>query len=192
MYSLRLLLKAMRKASRAFDIAQNAEYNQANCQKIQDVIMTSTISDFIPKRAPAQTASSRALAKMAQSLNIPIAVQADLSKWARTGLPTHSFVSFSQVGFTRKELEWIIPPRTFTHRQKDQGVLTLEESDKLLRAAKINALAIEVLGNEAKALAWLHKERSLFNRLSAMELIKTEHGAQLVEEALIQLDEGYF
>lgn len=154
--------------------------------------MASPITDFTPKRHRTQTASTRALAKMAQSLNVAISGQADLSKWARAGLPTNSFVAFSQSGFTRKELEWIIPPRTFTHRQKENGVLTLEESDKLLRAAKIKALATEVLGNESKALTWLHKERNLFNGLTAMELIKTEHGAQLLEEVLIQLDEGYF
>jgi len=154
--------------------------------------MASPITDFTPKRPHTKTASARALAKMAKSLNVTITHQADLSKLARAGLPTNSFISFAQCGFNRKELDWIIPTRTFTHRQKAQGVLSLEESDKLLRAAKIQALAVEVLGDQHKASSWLHKERSLFNNLSAMELMKTEHGAQLVEDALIQLDEGYF
>jgi uncharacterized protein (DUF2384 family) len=41
-------------------------------------------------------------------------------------------------------------------------------------------------------MAWLNKPRKIFDGLSAIELIKTEPGASLVEETLIQLDEGYF
>ena len=61
-----------------------------------------------------------------------------------------------------------------------------------LRAARLQALAREVLGSDDKALQWLHKPRRMFDQLSAMELMKTEAGAQLVEEVLSQLDAGYF
>jgi putative toxin-antitoxin system antitoxin component (TIGR02293 family) len=148
--------------------------------------------DFTPSRPRTQSASKRALINMGQSLNLKINVPADLSKLARAGLPTASFALFVKKGFSRAELDWIIPARTFTHRQKNKGVLTIEESDKLLRAAKIQALAWEVLGDSTKANNWLHQKRALFNGISAMELIRTEHGAQLVEEALIQMEEGYF
>lgn len=82
-------------------------------------------------------------------------------------------------------MDWIIPPRTLSHRLKINERLTIDESDKLIRAAKIQALTSEVLGSEEKAAAWLHKERKIFDGLSAMELMKTELGAQLVEETLI-------
>lgn len=65
-----------------------------------------------------------------------------------------------------------------------------DETEGSLRIAKITALAQEVLGAE-KATDWLNKPRKTFDGLSAMELIKTEPGASLVEETLIQLDEGY-
>jgi putative toxin-antitoxin system antitoxin component (TIGR02293 family) len=147
---------------------------------------------FTPKAGRPKNVSSRALKKMALSLKVSIGDQSDLGRLARAGLPTQSFESFVKHGFSRKEMEWIIPPRTFTHRQKGDGRLTTEESDKLIRAAKIQALASEVLGSEEKALSWLHKERKIFQGLSAMELIKTEHGAYQVEEALIQFDEGFY
>lgn len=65
-----------------------------------------------------------------------------------------------------------------------------DKAETTQRIAKITALAREVLGAE-KAADWLNKPRKLFDGLSAMELIKTESGASLVQEKLIQLDEGY-
>lgn len=147
---------------------------------------------YTPKGAQVKSASARALSKMAINLDVTIATAKDLSRLARAGLLATSFENFAKKGFSRKEMEWIIPPRTLSHRLKNNERLTIDESDKLIRAAKIQALASEVLGNEDKAAAWLHKERKIFDGLSAMELMKTELGAQLVEETLIQLDEGYF
>jgi putative toxin-antitoxin system antitoxin component (TIGR02293 family) len=155
-------------------------------------LMKESISVYTPKHTHAKTASVRALRKMAVSLNVSIINAKDLIKLSRRGLPAASFESFTKHGFTRKEMEWIIPPRTLSHRQKGDGFLSIEESDKLIRAAKIQALAAEVLGAEEKAISWLHKERNIFDGLSAMELMKTELGAQQVEDALIQLDEGFF
>jgi len=150
------------------------------------------IAVFTPKSVHTKTASVRALTKLGQLLNISIKNPNDLARFARGGLPVSAFETFTQHGFSRKEAEWIIPARTFTHRKGGDGRLTIDESDKLIRAARIQSLAYEVLGIEEKALAWLHKERQLFDGLSAMEYMKTEQGAQQVEEALIQLDEGYF
>ncbi|MDZ7925530.1 MAG: antitoxin Xre/MbcA/ParS toxin-binding domain-containing protein [Marinagarivorans sp.] len=153
---------------------------------------TYAIAEFSPQYVFERSTLTRALDHMSQLLNVPITRPADLFTLAQQGISTNAFVAFSKAGYTRSELEWIIPARTFSHRQQKDGVLTLEESDKLLRAAKIQALSIEVLGDATKALAWMHKTRGVFNGQSAMELIKTEHGAHLIEEALIQLDEGYF
>ena len=147
---------------------------------------------YTPKGNQAKSASARALGKMAIALDVTIASSKDLSRLARAGLFATSFETFAKKGFSRKEMDWIIPPRTLSHRLKNNERLTIEESDKLIRAAKIQALAAEVMGSEEKGSSWLHKARKVFDGLSAMELIKTELGAQLVEETLIQLDEGYF
>lgn len=66
----------------------------------------------------------------------------------------------------------------------------VDEAETAHRIVKITALAQKVLGAE-KATDWLNKPRKVFDGLSAMELIKTESGASLVQEKLIQLDEGY-
>jgi putative toxin-antitoxin system antitoxin component (TIGR02293 family) len=148
---------------------------------------------YTPNLSHAKSASARAILKAGVVLNVSIKNTSELVKFARVGLPAESFESFAKNnGFSRKEWDWIIPVRTLSHRRKGSGLLSIEESDKLIRAAKIQALATEVLGSEEKATAWLHKPRRIFDGFSAMEQMKTELGAQLVEEALIQLDEGYF
>ena len=75
---------------------------------------------------------------------------------------------------------------------KNGRPLTANETGCFLRAVKIRAMAEAVLGNSEMALAWLRKPRRSFGGISAMELLQTEAGGQVVEEILGQLDEGYF
>lgn len=86
----------------------------------------------------------------------------------------------------------IIPTRTLSHRRARGEPLTLEESDKLARVARIVALAAEVFGDADAGLAWLRKPLVRFGDRAPMAMIATEAGARLVEELLIQIDEGYF
>ncbi|MXW50842.1 MAG: DUF2384 domain-containing protein [Gammaproteobacteria bacterium] len=53
-------------------------------------------------------------------------------------------------------------------------------------------MAEAVLGSPERALAWLRRPRRAFGGISAMGLLQTEAGGQIVEETLGQLDEGYF
>jgi hypothetical protein len=41
-------------------------------------------------------------------------------------------------------------------------------------------------------LVWLRGLQKRFVGLSALGMAATEHGARLVEDALVQIDEGYF
>jgi len=49
-----------------------------------------------------------------------------------------------------------------------------------------------VFGNHSKASAWLHKPRKAFNHQNAIDIMRTEPGAKLVEDTLNQIDVGYF
>ncbi|MFL9864908.1 MbcA/ParS/Xre antitoxin family protein [Paraburkholderia fungorum] len=39
---------------------------------------------------------------------------------------------------------------------------------------------------------WLGRAQQRFGGRSALELLGSEHGARVVEDAIVQLDEGYF
>jgi putative toxin-antitoxin system antitoxin component (TIGR02293 family) len=147
-------------------------------------------SEFTPEKA-SKGVSARVMARVGSSLHIGLKTPLDVVRVSREGIVTSAVDLLVDQGFNRRDLDWIIPLRTLTHRREKGQKLTTDETERWLRAAKISALAQEVLGAD-KAMAWLNKPRKVFDGLSAMELIKTEPGASLVEETLIQLDEGYF
>ncbi len=62
----------------------------------------------------------------------------------------------------------------------------------LARQAKIVTQAETIFGNQQKAMTWLRGQQTRFAGKTALELAATEHGARLVEDALAQIDEGYF
>ncbi|WP_331351801.1 antitoxin Xre/MbcA/ParS toxin-binding domain-containing protein [Cellvibrio sp. UBA7671] len=147
-------------------------------------------SEFTPEKA-SKGVSARVMARVGSILHIGLKTPLDVVRVSREGIVTSAVDLLVDQGFNRRDLDWIIPLRTLTHRREKGQKLTTDETERWLRAAKISALAQEVLGAD-KAMAWLNKPRKIFDGLSAMELIKTEPGASLVEETLIQLDEGYF
>ncbi|MBW5284151.1 type II RES/Xre toxin-antitoxin system antitoxin [Burkholderia gladioli] len=95
-------------------------------------------------------------------------------------------------GLRADELLFIIPRRTLSHRRQHGERLSTDESDKAIRLAKIVAQAEAVFGNQEKAITWLRSRQSRLAGKTALELAATEHGARLVEDALVQIDEGYF
>ena len=90
-------------------------------------------------------------------------------------------------GFARREVEWIVPSRTLSHRRRNGRPLTANETGCFLRTVKIWAMARAVFGDSERALVWLRKPRRSFGGISAMELLRTEAGGQVVEETLAGL-----
>ena len=82
--------------------------------------------------------------------------------------------------------------RTLGNGESDGRPLTPKETERLVRQAKVLAIAEEVFGDKVKAKTWLQKPMKLFDGRSAMDLITTEEGARLVEETLRGIDSGFF
>ena len=61
-----------------------------------------------------------------------------------------------------------------------------------MRIARITSLAEEVFGDDAKAGRWLRQIKERFDGRTPLEVSRTEAGARLVEEMLLQLDYGIF
>jgi putative toxin-antitoxin system antitoxin component (TIGR02293 family) len=122
----------------------------------------------------------------------------DLAQIVRRGLPLETQISLLSHGMTKDEFHLIvIPHRTFRHRterlNKGLGeVLTADESDKALRAARVLALSERVFGQRDKALSWMRRAKKRLQGETPMEMLQTEVGARLVEQMLIQIDEGMF
>lgn len=117
----------------------------------------------------------------------------DLARLVEQRLPLSSVQSLTSNGLSDDEVyRYILPRRTLVHRRSKRERLTQEESDRAVRIARITALAEEVFANEGKAARWLRKPKERFEGRTPMEVLRTEAGARLVEEMLLQLDYGIF
>jgi putative toxin-antitoxin system antitoxin component (TIGR02293 family) len=117
----------------------------------------------------------------------------DLARITEQRLPVSLVDRLVKYGLAISEISALVAPaRTLSHRRSEKQPLSLEESNKTLRVARIMAYAEAVWRDKAAALAWLHKPLKHLNSRRPLDMLKTDAGARLVEELLIQIDEGYF
>jgi putative toxin-antitoxin system antitoxin component (TIGR02293 family) len=117
----------------------------------------------------------------------------NLAEIAEKGLPTDSIAYLKEKGLTSSEVCGIvISPRTLKHRKARGKPLSVEESGRTLRVARILSLADQVFGNHEKALTWLREVDERLNSRTPLSLLHTEPGGRLVESLLWQIDEGVY
>lgn len=109
------------------------------------------------------------------------------------GLPTSSVDVLRKEGLTFSEVhDLVLPARTLKHRNVKKQPLSIEETDRTLRVAKVLALAERVFDNHAKALDWLRRPNGRLKGRAPMQLLRSEMGGELVREMLYQIDEGIY
>lgn len=84
-----------------------------------------------------------------------------------------------------------IPKRTLARRKKE-GVLSRDESGKLVRLARVVERAVEVFEDEAAALAWLKAANDALGGASPISLLDTDLGADAVMNTLGRIEHGVF
>jgi len=116
----------------------------------------------------------------------------DVEECVRHGLPLEVLdVMIERSVLDAAELfGWIIPRRTLAHRIKKKQRLSLEESNRISRVARVYALAVETFSNEDKARRWLRKPLRQLGRRTAMQMLETELGAHQVEAILGRIAYG--
>jgi putative toxin-antitoxin system antitoxin component (TIGR02293 family) len=131
--------------------------------------------------------------RMEKKLGVaPLRSDRDLARLVEGRLPLSSLEALSGHGMSDEEIyTFIVPRRTLVHRKSRKEALSPEESDRAVRIARITALAEELFGEDDKAARWLRKPKSRFDGRAPMELLKTDAGARLVEEMLLQLQYGF-
>jgi putative toxin-antitoxin system antitoxin component (TIGR02293 family) len=97
------------------------------------------------------------------------------------------------LGLSRDEVHSvIIPARTLQHRRSRKERLTIEESDRVIRALRVLSAAEGIYESRERALQWLRRPNPRLDGRTPISLLKTDTGARIVEELLGQIDEGYF
>jgi putative toxin-antitoxin system antitoxin component (TIGR02293 family) len=108
-------------------------------------------------------------------------------------LSTSSINRLLALGFTRSEVDsLVIPLRTLQHRRSRREKLTVEESDRVLRLVRLLSHAETVYESRERALAWLRRPNPRLRGRTPLETLKTDAGGRIVEELLVQIDEGMF
>jgi putative toxin-antitoxin system antitoxin component (TIGR02293 family) len=98
-----------------------------------------------------------------------------------------------EMGLGRPEIDaLIIPLRTLQHRRSRHEKLSVEESDRVIRLIRVLSAAETVYGSRERALAWLRRPHPRLDGRNPLSLLRTDTGARIVEELLIQIDEGMF
>lgn len=126
-----------------------------------------------------------------QTLGADVASEGDLARLVVRGLRSSVLTHVERAGFSKQEIErFIIPARTLRHRKIKRESLSLEESDRVVRLTRIQALAEDVFGDPAKANRWLRQGLGILGGKSPLEVARSEAGARLIEQTLAKIDWG--
>jgi putative toxin-antitoxin system antitoxin component (TIGR02293 family) len=126
------------------------------------------------------------------TLGTEVASTADLARVVSHRIPLRALAHVQSLGlFSDGEIQrFIIPARTRRHREKKKERLTVEESDRLVRMARVQALAEDVFGDPTHANRWLRESLGELSGTAPLDWARTEAGARLVEEILAKIDWG--
>jgi putative toxin-antitoxin system antitoxin component (TIGR02293 family) len=115
-----------------------------------------------------------------------------LRETVKAGLPYASLEALiDKFGLAREEAAAALhlPQRTIARRKKEQK-LQADESDRLLRLARVGAQAAATLGSDEKAVQWLRRPNRALGNRAPLDLIDSDIGTRQVEEVLGRIEHG--
>ncbi len=114
-----------------------------------------------------------------------------LARAVRDGLPFAILERLIADGVVdEREVEThFIPRRTF-YARRQKATLSREQSDLVVRLARIQAIADEVFGDRVKAHRWLRKPNGALEGQVPLALLDTDEGGRLVEAVLGRIAHG--
>src|SRR5262250_2766451 len=119
----------------------------------------------------------------------------DLAELVREGLPATSITVLAErldIGNTALSQKLGIPQRTLTRRLSLRSRLTATESDRMVRLARVFANAVEMIGDEEKAVEWLQTPNRALGGERPLDQLDTDVGAREVEDILGRIAYGVY
>ncbi|WP_137938664.1 antitoxin Xre/MbcA/ParS toxin-binding domain-containing protein [Chitinivorax sp. B] len=142
--------------------------------------------------APAATDLPDDYSRLSQLLSVDVTDELNLAEHISAGLPLDVVSMLTNAGIKRSEIiSLVAPARTLQHRQSKGEPLNPEESERAVRLARIITQAESVFGDRTDAITWLRRSLLRFNGKSPLDMLRTDVGCRLVENYLIEIDEGY-
>jgi putative toxin-antitoxin system antitoxin component (TIGR02293 family) len=126
-----------------------------------------------------------------QVLGQEVTSDADLARLVHRRISLRALAYIKRGGFSDSEIQqFIIPERTQRHRKAQRKPLSIEESDRLVRMTRIQALAEDVFVDPKNANRWLREGLGVLGGKSPLEVARTDAGARVVEQILAKIDWG--
>ena len=119
----------------------------------------------------------------------------DLAQLVRKGLPANSVTALAEklhLGNSVLSRKLGIPQRTLTRRLSQRSLLTSAESDRTVRMARVYANAVEMIGDQEKAIEWLHTPNRALGGERPLDQLDTDMGARMVEDILGRIAYGVY
>jgi putative toxin-antitoxin system antitoxin component (TIGR02293 family) len=116
----------------------------------------------------------------------------ELRETVKAGLPYASLEALiGKLGLGREEAAAALhlPQRTIARRKKEQR-LQADESDRVLRLARISAQAMATLGSEEKVAQWLRRPNRALGNRTPLDLLDSDIGIRQVEAILSRIAHG--
>lgn len=132
--------------------------------------------------------------RMGRLLGATLATEADVVKVVNAGLPSAALTRLIDEGYA-VELRMIGSETTMRRRIQEKQTLTVEESERLVRIARVTSMAEELFGNKSAAVAWLNAPSNYVSSdetISPLELATTDPGARMVEAMIARTAHGIF
>ena len=113
----------------------------------------------------------------------------------RSGLPAASALAFkAALGLTNEGLAAVLGVSLRTVARLDPAKSRLDpvSGDRLVRSARLYAIAVEVLEDEPAAARWLTSAQRGLGGAVPLELAQTDVGARAVEDLLGRMEHGVY
>ncbi len=129
-----------------------------------------------------------------RTLGVKVRQEDDLIKQIHRGLP------YGTLECVMERMEMKMPfviallgvtARTLQRRQTEK-VLTKEESDRVVRLAKLYERSVKVLGDPDEAKAWLHHANITLGNKAPLEMMDTVIGEGRVHALLGRIEHGVY
>ena len=121
----------------------------------------------------------------------PVASHLDIARAVRSGLNVTAIDHLIDRHLvTAEEVDRIVLPRKTLADRRRKGSLTPEQSDRVIRVARIISDALETFGSQEKAQAWLRRGCAPLQGEAPLDMLDTEEGAREVEHLIGRIAHG--
>ncbi|MBI3514507.1 MAG: DUF2384 domain-containing protein [Proteobacteria bacterium] len=127
-----------------------------------------------------------------ENLGVEVVSDAELARVVTERLPLATLRHVHlRCHLSKVEVEgFVIAPRTRRHRARRAEPLNVEESDRLVRLARIQTLAEQVFEDPEKANQWLREPLGILGGQPPLAYARTDAGSRVIEQILAKIDWG--